>query len=288
MSESNDMIEEEKITDTSIFESKVRPILGEFMGSIILVSVVCAGAINTESISMWNAVIYGLTMMFLIITFGEMSGGLFNPVITLGYTLARVLSISQGLCYFFAQMIGGIVGAALVRAFYPEGKYDSDFNGYRSVWFNGMSEIETQMTIMLSEAIKTFILVLTVLITTLDQKKRWLSPLAIGFSIIVCSFTSFSKRRGSTSMNPLFRFGPAVAYSGRDDSETLWKFHYVFWIGPIVGTLVASLLYRFVFALGSRRIRIQRPCCKKQPCNFKGNYTNKIPDEFGNIGKNVP
>lgn len=73
MSVSNDiMIEEEKITDTSIFESKVRPILGEFMGSIILVSVVCAGAINTESISMWNAVIYGLTMVFLIITFGEM------------------------------------------------------------------------------------------------------------------------------------------------------------------------------------------------------------------------
>lgn len=49
----------------------------------------------------------------MIFCFG--SGGLFNPVITLGYTLARVLSIRQALCYFFAQMIGGIVGAALVR-----------------------------------------------------------------------------------------------------------------------------------------------------------------------------
>nr|AJF12149.1 aquaporin 8 [Crassostrea hongkongensis] len=288
MSESNDfIIEEEKVTDTSIFESRVRPILAEFMGSIILVSVVCAGAINTESISM-NAVIYGFTMMFLIITFGEMSGGYFNPVITLGFTLARVLSIPQAVCYFFAQIIGGIVGAALVRASYLEGKHDYVFNGYHSLWFYEMNEIETQMTIMLSEARPTFILVLTVLITTLDRKKRWLSPLAIGFSIIVCSYTSFSERRGSTSMNPLLRFGPAVAYSGRDDSETLWKIHYVYWIGPIVGTLVASLLYRFVFALGSRRIRIQRPCCKKQPCYSEGNYTNKIPDEFGNIGKNVP
>lgn len=72
MSESNDIIiDEEKITDTSIFESRVRPILAEFMGSIILVSVMCVGAVNTESTTM-NAVIYGFTMMFLIITFGEM------------------------------------------------------------------------------------------------------------------------------------------------------------------------------------------------------------------------
>lgn len=288
MSESNDfIIEEEKITDTSIFESRVRPILAEFMGSIILVSVVCVGTVNTESTTM-NAVMYGFTMMFLIITFGEMSGGYFNPVITLGYTLARVISIPQAVCYFFAQIIGGIVGAALVRASSPNRKYIPEFNGYHSLWFYRMDEMETQMTIMLSEAIPTFILVLTVLITTLDRKKRWLSPLAIGFSIIVCSYTGFTKWRGSTSMNPLLRFCPAVAFSGRDDSETLWKIHYVYWIGPIVGTLVASLLYRFVFALGSKRIRIHRPCCQNQPYNSEGNYTNKTPDEFGNIGKNLP
>lgn len=47
------------------------------------------------------------------------SGGYFNPVITLGFTLARVLSIPQAICYFFAQIIGGIVGAALVRVCIP-------------------------------------------------------------------------------------------------------------------------------------------------------------------------
>lgn len=47
------------------------------------------------------------------------SGGYFNPVITLGFTLARVLSIPQAVCYFFAQIIGGIVGAALVRVCIP-------------------------------------------------------------------------------------------------------------------------------------------------------------------------
>lgn len=71
MSESNDIImEEEKITN--IFESKVRPILAEFIGSIILTSIVCAGAINTLSSGLNNGVIYGLTMVFLIIAFGDM------------------------------------------------------------------------------------------------------------------------------------------------------------------------------------------------------------------------
>lgn len=73
MSKSNDFImKEEKITNISIFESKVRPILAEFIGSIILVSIVCAGAINTWSSGLNNGVIYGLTMIFLIIAFGDM------------------------------------------------------------------------------------------------------------------------------------------------------------------------------------------------------------------------
>lgn len=73
MSKSNDIImEEEKITNISIFESKVRPILAEFIGSIILTSIVCAGAINTLSSGLNNGVIYGLTMVFLITAFGDM------------------------------------------------------------------------------------------------------------------------------------------------------------------------------------------------------------------------
>lgn len=73
-------------------------------------------------------------------------------------------------------------------------------------------------------------------------------------------------------MNPALSFGPAVAYSTPYDGGELWKYHYVYWVGPLVGTLVASLLYRFVFALGSRRIRIPKPCLKKQPFNSGEKY----------------
>lgn len=268
MSKSNDFImKEEKITNISIFESKVRPILAEFIGSIILVSIVFAGAINTWSSGLNNGVIYGLTMIFLIIAFGDMSGGYFNPVITLGFTLARVLSIPQAVCYFFAQIIGGIVGAALVRASNPEER-----SGFGRRWSYGRLGKDILLEAMLSEAIPTLILVLTVLITTLDKKKRRLSPLAIGICIILCSAISYSERRGFTYMNPALSFGPAVAYSTPGDGDKFWKFHYVYWVGPLVGTLVASLLYRFVFALGSRRIRIPKPCFKKQPFNSEEKY----------------
>lgn len=291
MSETNDIIiEEEKISNISIFESKIRPIVAEFLGSIILVSAVSANAVNTESTLTIFGVIYGLTMMFLIITFGEISGGYFNPVITLGYTLAGSLSIPQAVCYFFAQIIGGIVGAAFLRAGHPDVKFSfyKDFSGRQ--WLYASPDKDILLEAMLSEAIPTFILILTVLITTLDRKKRLLSPLAIGFSTIVCSITSYSKGRGSTSMNPVLRFGPAVAYSGRYDVDELWRYHYVYWVGPIVGTLVASLLYRFVFALGIRRIRIHRTCCKQQPCNSDGEWTktNISSIEFGNVDKNLP
>lgn len=49
-------------------------------------------------------------------------------------------------------------------------------------------------------------------------------------------------------MNPALSFGPAVAYSTPDDGGKFWKYHYVYWVGPLVGTLVASLLYRLRFS----------------------------------------
>ncbi|XP_062592013.1 aquaporin-8-like, partial [Saccostrea cucullata] len=168
------------------------------------------------------------------------SGGYFNPAITFALTLNRVLPVLVAVCFFIAQIGGGLIGGALALAAVPTNKY-TQFIGGATMLIN---ETEPGWAVLI-EGILTFIVTFIVLLTTLDKKKRKMSPLAIGFSFIACALSGAPYTGGS--MNPARSLGPSASYS-RYLYFNIWEYHYVYWVGPIAGALVAAIIYRFLFA----------------------------------------
>lgn len=175
----------------------------------------------------------------------EGCGGYFNPVITAAVTVCGGVTVRVAVCYFFAQILGGLTGAALSLAILPSDMY-SLYLGGSTTLVNGTEPGWG----LLAEGILTFILVLTVLMVTVDENKQQLSPLVTGLSIVVGVMAGASLTGGS--MNPARSLGPAVCYSLHQDSSYVWSYHYIYWVGPAAGAVVATLVFRFLFASGSR------------------------------------
>lgn len=256
MSESEIFISTNETRNTSFYESRVRPVIVEFIGTTILVFLVC---MTHERFAYLSDLVYGFTTVFLIASFGDISGGHFNPAITLGCTLAGALSIPLAVYYFFAQILGGMLGAALTRAVYPEEMYKEMVGGSTSL--KDYKNVKPGWGVM-TEAILTFIIVLTFLHSKVDKKSQH-APLSVGLSVAACSFAGVSLTGGS--MNPARSFGPALAftvYNGLIIDQIrydCWEYHYIYWVGPIAGALIAALTYRFVLASAERRIELLRP-----------------------------
>lgn len=251
MSQSEILTPTYEIGNTSFYESHVRPVVVEFLGTTILVFLVCMFPATSSTIYQ-SAFVYGFATLFLIVSFGDISGGHFNPAITLGCTLAGALSISLSVCYFFAQILGGMLGAAFVRAVYPLKIYKTIVGG--STVLNTMQGMKPGWGVM-TEALLTFIIVLTFLHSVVDKRSK-LAPLSVGVSVAACSFVGAFPTGGS--MNPARSLGPAIAFSVYSDyvDDLIWKYHYIYWVGPLAGTLFAALMYRFVLASVNRRIRL--------------------------------
>ncbi|XP_035695470.1 aquaporin-8-like isoform X5 [Branchiostoma floridae] len=228
------------------YEVYVMPCLAEFVGLLIFafIGTMVTGYV-TPAGNMWLlsiALAHGFTIALLIVAVGHISGGHLNPAVTLGITIAGGVTWLQGICYVISQLLGAMVGAAFTRAILPNATYAACAGGTHAIG----GEVSITGAI-LCESILTMILVLTVLLAAVDPSsaEKALPPLAIGLAVLVGILAGgpFS----GASMNPARAFGPAVAAG-------VWKNHYVWWVGPIIGGLVAGIIYRMFLADAERRL----------------------------------
>ncbi|KAK3582695.1 hypothetical protein CHS0354_013045 [Potamilus streckersoni] len=224
---------------TGSYETTIRPIFAEFVGVCLFVFIGCMASQNELLTAV--ALAHGLTIALLIIGVGPLSGGHFNPAVTLGVTLAGAIKPVLALGYFVAQLLGGLLGAAFVRAVLPSSIYMTIKGGIHSLG----TGVDPGWAII-GEVILTTVLVFTVLMSAVNSTtKSSLAPLAIGFAVAV-DIMSGGPTTGA-SMNPARALGPAVvSYAVVSGS---FNNHYVWWVGPLLGGLVAGLLYRvYVFS----------------------------------------
>ncbi|XP_019614846.1 PREDICTED: aquaporin-8-like [Branchiostoma belcheri] len=230
----------------NLYETYVMPCLAEFVGLLIFVFIgTMVTGYSASAGSLWLlgvALAHGLTIALLIIAIGHISGGHLNPAVTLGVTLAGGVNVLQGVCYVISQLLGGMVGAAFTKAILPNGTYAGCSGGAHALG-GGVSVPGA----VLCETLLTMILVLTVLLAAVDSATSGsaLPPLAIGLAVLVGILAGgpFS----GASMNPARAFGPAVAAG-------VWDYHYVWWVGPTFGALLAGLIYRAFLASADRRL----------------------------------
>ena len=175
------------------------------------------------------ALAHGLAIGVMVSALGAISGGHFNPAVTCGFLAAKRMSGGRGLSYVIAQLVGAVVAALVLKAAYPAAAAAAVQLGTPAL----MTGVPFWAGVLL-EAIGTFFLVTVVFGTAVHPQAPRIGGLAIGLTITM-DILAFGPLTGA-AVNPARAFGPALV-SGA------WADHLVYWIGPIVGGLVAGGFY---------------------------------------------
>src|ERR1700730_10483560 len=208
---------------------KLRPLLAEFVGTFALIFV-GIGAIETAGHDVLGvALAHGLTIGAFVCATMHISGGNFNPAVTFGLLCGGHTTLSTAVCYWVAQILGGFVAALICLGLFG-----------RDVVVTGTPQLAINLTGpqgILVEAILTFFLVFVVHGTVIDQRGgRQIAGFAIGSTITLDIL--FGGPLTGAAMNPARVFGPALA-------ANFWHYHYVYWLGPLIGGAVGGLVYGF-------------------------------------------
>jgi aquaporin Z len=178
------------------------------------------------------ATAHALVLAVMVTATMAISGGHINPAVTVGLLVARRTTPQTAVAYIVAQLIGAVVGALAIKAIFPIGVTRPIALGTPAI----ASNIQLSQAIAL-EAILTFFLVSAVFGTCVNSEAPKVGGFAIGlvlwFDIIVGGPLT------GAAMNPARAFGPALV-AGQ------WVAHAVYWVGPILGGIVAALLWEHV------------------------------------------
>src|SRR5215469_2969889 len=217
--------------------------IAEFVGTFVLMFVGIGTALyDGKAIGHAGiALAFGFTLLAMVYAIGPISGCHITPAVTIGLCVAKKFEWAQSPWYIIAQLLGGTCGwGTLVLVLYLSGKYDSSMaqavaNGYGDNSALGVGLAGA----LIVEAIATFVLVFTILGAINNPDYRGFAGLAIGTALAVANFVAIPVT--NASINPARSLGPAL-YAGGDYLAQLW----VFFVGPIVGGIVAALVWNLV------------------------------------------
>ncbi|HEX6151891.1 MAG TPA: aquaporin [Solirubrobacterales bacterium] len=208
-----------------------------FVTSVVVLFVSTGGQAQFGSDFAVVGLVHAFLLFGLIVMFGVASGGHFNPVVTLAALAIRRIKPLDGVIYMLAQLSGGVLGALLTKALLED---EGLATNYGALEVTGL--LAGNFAGMIVEAIGTFVLVLVILTAVYSEKsfKEW-APLAIGTTLgfLVMVFGPLT----GAGFNPARWFGPALVGSE-------WSDAWLFIVGPIVGSLAAAGVYRFILEPG--------------------------------------
>lgn len=218
--------------------------LAEMIGTMVLVVMGCGSAIFAGNAAdavgqgvgtLGVALAFGLAVVAMAYTIGGVSGCHINPAITLGVCLSGRMNWKEGLGYMLFQVVGAIVGSALLYWLITTGAH----NGPTTTGSNSFAE-GMMVQAFIAEALFTFIFVLVVLGAT-DEKKGAgnLAGLAIGLTLVLVHIVCIPIT--GTSVNPARSIGPALFDGGLALSQ-LW----LFIVAPFVGAICSALVWKCI------------------------------------------
>jgi aquaporin Z len=213
-------------------------LIAEFVGTFALIffgaGSICAdqylhatGGIGLLGI----ALAHGLAIGLMVSAMGHISGGHFNPAVSIGLWVTKRISTVDTILYWAAQLAGATAAAFLLKVVVPEETWRAVSLGTPAlardfpVWA-GMS----------LEAVTTFFLVWMVFATAVDEKGVFKSIAGFGIGLSITLGILVAGPLTGAALNPARAFGPALA-------ATHWAHQGVYWVGPLAGGFVAGLLY---------------------------------------------
>ncbi|RVJ51189.1 aquaporin Z [Sinorhizobium meliloti] len=222
-----------------------KKLCAEFLGTCWLVlggcgSAVLASAFPQVGIGLLGvSFAFGLTVLTMAYTVGGISGGHFNPAVSLGLAVAGRVPAASLVSYVIAQVAGAIIAAAVLYVI-ATGKADFQLGSFAANGYGEHSPGGYSLTAALvTEVVMTFFFLIIILGSTHRRVPAGFAPIAIGLALTLIHLVSIPVT--NTSVNPARSTGQALFVGGWALSQ-LW----VFWIAPLFGAAIAGIVWKSV------------------------------------------
>ncbi|MCB1363191.1 MAG: aquaporin Z [Rhodobacteraceae bacterium] len=221
-----------------------RKLLAEFFGTFSLVLGGCGSAVLAAGVAdvgigwLGVSLAFGLTVLTMAFAVGHISGGHFNPAVTLGLVIGGRHSAAELVPYWVSQVVGAIAAAAVLYVIVSGG---AGFTGPGSFATNGYGEASPQGYSMLSalviEIVMTAFFLIIILGATSAGAPVGFGPLAIGLGLTLIHLVTIPVT--NTSVNPARSTGVALFADGPALGQ-LW----LFWVAPLIGGALGAIIWK--------------------------------------------
>ena len=222
--------------------------LAEFIGTMVLVAIACgvAAVVGCADAAgkVATSLTFGLVIVAMAYSIGNISGCHINPAVSIAMLINKKISLRDFFGYIISQILGAFVGALIVALF--SGGFENIagcVNGTAGIELLGYGETAALFVALAVEIILTFVFVIAILGVTSKSENNAVTGLVIGGALTLVHLIGTSLT--GTSVNPARSIGPAIvnAFGGNlTGLSQIW----IFIVGPLVGGILAALVYNFI------------------------------------------
>ena len=233
--------------------TSVQKYLAEFLGTFSLLflgggaAVFTAGELGNARVILVSFA-FGVTVLAMAYVFGDVSGGHFNPAVTLSMAMSRRMPGRDVIPYIVAQLLGGIIGILVVFGI-TQGTtlpyLPARLGALGSQCYAGSGApggcMYSAGSVFLLELIVTFLFILVIqVVTRPEHGTKNLAPLVIGLTLVVGNLLAIPV--DGASLNPVRSFAPALVAQYWSGNGWAIQESWLFWVAPILGGLLASVV----------------------------------------------
>lgn len=234
--------------------SEFRAYLAEMVGTFVLVLFGCGTAMfvgcDTDAGVLATALAFGLSVVVMSVTIGNISGCHINPAISLGMFLDKRIDAKTFVMYFIFQIIGALI-AGFILAVFAMGFFDVGFTDVAdktALGTNGTAGVNDSVAVaLIVEIVLTMVFVLIALGATAKDGMGKFGGLFIGLGLTMVHLVGIPLT--GTSVNPARSIGPAIVEAICGNSDPLGDV-WIFIVAPLIGAVIAWAIWKFVLAGG--------------------------------------
>ncbi|XP_064544107.1 aquaporin [Drosophila montana] len=221
---------------------RIAAFFGELVGTAVFIFIACMGCVTTPLFLNSHfelSLNFGLAILIAIQSFGAISGAHLNPAITLAALIYGALGWAMAIAYLVAQVAGALIGYGLLKAVLPLNAIigvDEPAGVCVTVLSSDISVLQG----VFIELLITSCLTMVACSVWDPRNDRLKDSVPIRFGLTVASLNLSAGLFTGSSMNPTRSLGPAVWNNS-------WQHHWIYWVGPLVGAALTSVIYRFAF-----------------------------------------
>src|SRR5881227_1782152 len=215
----------------AMFEDPMRRGVAEFVGAFTLIFIGGGAGIASGNDIVAVALANGLAIGIMVTNLGHISGGHFNPAITLAFVLSRRITTRLAGVYWLAQFAGAVAAALILRAIFS-----------RTLTLGSVphAPVISVGKGLIVEVVLTFFLVWAVWATAVDPRGAFKSIAGLAIGLTITMDVLMGGAVTGAAMNPARAFGPELA-------ENFWGEGWIYYLGPALGAVVAALAYEWLY-----------------------------------------